>query len=544
MKLLYSIIIILLLFSCSNNDTYSSKQITEAEFKENLLDQGVRNFSLKKKKEKSIPQLSKIKIAKKPPTLSNNVLVSISITENMSLKDVFLELGRLANIEIAIDPNIQGKVILTTKNRPLLDVIKRITESANLRFKITDGILKIEQDTAFIKSYNVNFLDLNRKSNHSLSLSTKSSSEGLTSGGTTEISADSNGNIWEKMITNLKTIISSENGKRGFVNFSKKVGIVTISTNEKTHKIVKKYIDKVKRNATSQVLIEAKIVEVVLNDDFKTGIDWSAAVGSGSLVNLTQNISSNNPVSLIFSAKKSNKATINFLKEFGTTNTLSSPRIIALNNQQAILSFTENRVYFEVSFQSGTSVSNAATGSTNTTSTGPTINSVLKTVPIGTILALQPSIDLDKEEILLNIRPTISSSSSTVEDPAVNLAVASAISSSSASSNSTDIRQLNIKSEIPVVSLKELDTLLKLKSGDTTVIGGLIDHKTLKKETGVPFLRAIPILGYLFKSVSKIEQFTETVILLKATIVHSDGILSNSDKNFYKGFANDPSPLF
>ena len=86
--------------------------------------------------------------------------------------------------------------------------------------------------------------------------------------------------------------------------------------------------------------------------------------------------------------------------------------------------------------------------------------------------------------------------------------------------------------------------MLKLKSGETTVIGGLIEHSVAINERGVPFFRKIPILGRLFKAQSEIQTVTETVILLKATIVDPNDSLNNSDKNFYKAFTTDPNPVF
>ena len=226
----------------------------------------------------------------------------------------------------------------------------------------------------------------------------------------------------------LKKIVENS-----FLSINKKAGIVSISVTSKKHKEVAKYIQQVKQNATSQVLIEAKIIEVSLNDSFQTGINWSRIVEDGNTANLTPSFSTAQPISIIFrnSEGSSNRinSTISFLKEFGTTRTLFSPRIIALNNQQAVLSFTENEVYFEIEFQSGTSISSGSGTTSNASSTGPTINSTLKTIPIGVILTLQPSIDLEKNEILLNIKPTISSSDSTVSDPAVSIAIASEIAS-------------------------------------------------------------------------------------------------------------------
>ena len=214
--------------------------------------------------------------------------------------------------------------------------------------------------------------------------------------------------------------------------------------------------------------------------------------------------------------------TLQVIESFGTTRTLSSPRLTALNNQQAILTFTENKVYFEVEYDSTT------TSSTSTT-TETSISSTIKSVPIGIILALQPSIDTNKQEILMNIRPTISSSPSVESDPAVALIAAK--------------ESVSITSEIPVIKLQELDTLLRVRSGEVMVIGGLIEQSHDNQESGIPILKSIPLLGYLFKSKAKAVSLKETVIFIKATIIDPSDDVDILDKNFYKTFTNDPKPL-
>ena len=106
------------------------------------------------------------------------------------------------------------------------------------------------------------------------------------------------------------------------------------------------------------------------------------------------------------------------LEQFGTTRTLSSPRVTAVNNQQALLSFSENEVYFDISYDQTTT-----TGDTGGTTTN--ISSEIQTTPIGIIMSILPSIDLKKNEILMNVRPTITTYLSSVEDPAVTLTAAS-----------------------------------------------------------------------------------------------------------------------
>jgi general secretion pathway protein D len=131
----------------------------------------------------------------------------------------------------------------------------------------------------------------------------------------------------------------------------------------------------------------------------------------------------------------------------------------------------------------------------------------------------------------MNIRPTLSRITETVADPGVTIIA----------------RNLNIPevvSEIPVVEVRELDTVLKIANGQTMVIGGLMDERVTNKDIGIPGLSKIPVIGNAFKSVSKVTTTVETVIFIKATIVNnSTGNVGKQDKLLLEKFTQDPRPI-
>ena len=514
--------------------------LSRSNFKEQLINPEKRNKASEKDK---IPELSPILSAPQKPSLAQGKLVSLKVTENVPLKDLFIELSRIAEIEIEIDPNISGGVILIVNERPFMDVVEQICNSANLRYTAKNGILKVERDLPYTKNYSLPYINSTRDYTSSIDITTKSGEDKLTSGGSSSLAISSKGDLWTQIIENLEKIVGKSEDEAQYITSNQKSSTITVSTTGKKHKYVKAYLDRIKKDAFAQVLIEAKIVEVELKDEYHTGINWSTiggltsavdGVSSGSLIGS----SGSNGLSFIsipFQKNKGNdfKGALNFIESFGTTRTLSSPRLTATNNQQAILSFTENKVYFEVEYDdSSTSSTNSTTANTNTS-----INTEMKTIPIGIILSLQPSINLDKQEVLMNIRPTISSSSSSVTDPGVELVRAKI------ATNNNSSQLANVKNEIPIVKVQELDTLLRAKSGQVMVIGGLIEQTHKNSEAGVPFFKNIPLIGNAFKSKDKETVLTETVIFIKATIIGSDNPVSNSDKNFYNKFTNDPNPF-
>jgi general secretion pathway protein D len=501
----------------------------------------------------------------------------MSITEDVPIKDVLIELARLSDLELALDPNIDGGIILKVKDRQVKEVIEMVADQASLRYSVDNGILKVQKDGPYIVTYNVDYINLNRSSKSSISTQTQvlsvdssgdnssgggsggggSSNEdkGLNSGSTNEISSSYDGDIWKSVEDNINKIIYASNQEllkdttketnintnpSYYYTINKQAGIISIMADSKKHKSIKKYLDTIKTSLSAQVLIEAKIVEVTLNEEYGAGIDWTNFTTNGFTGNLKLAPKGISDFLIIGSAANSEINNVartknltqlaTLLEGYGTTRTLSNPRISALNNQQAVLTFAKNQPYFTVSGTLQQNTTNTTTG--NVTTTPVTITSTLKTIPIGIILSLQPSINLETQEITMNVRPTLSRRDTTADvlDPAV------AILNKSAGGAGAE-------SKIPAVEVREMDTVLKIKSGDVMVIGGLIEHYDDNNDYGVPGLSRIPILGNLAKQVKKKSTIKETVVFITATIAPTTGTYHPQDKKIYETFIQDTRPL-
>lgn len=518
----------------------------------------------------AIPDVSDILSAPPPPEKTGlNKLVSLSVTEDVPLKDVLLELGRLANVEMEIDASISGGIILRVKDRPFDQVMRHVAELGNLRYSYDHGVLRVQRDMPYVHNYIVDFLNLVRSDSGSLSVNTQvlggsassgdstggSSAGGLTSGSTNAVTTSYSGDLWSSVEQALTDILNfhpatlsgsggaSSSGGVGAVagtsgtsnsgfTINKQAGVISVRGTEKQQRAVKRYLDQVRDAVSRQVLIEAKIVEVDLSKEYRSGINWSSLTDSKSHLSLNGNLNSSitsdgDFVTFALSnAAGSLETAVEMTEVFGTTRTISSPRLHAMNNQQAILTFAENNVYFtiKVNRQENTDTN----GATNVTSS---VESTLNTVPIGVIMTLQPSIDMDAKEITMNIRPTISRITSFVNDPGVEL------SAKQIDPTST------ITSQVPIVEVREMDSVLKIHSGDIMVIGGLMEEHVVNNDVGVPYISRVPFLGNAFKSVEKTTDVVETVIFLKASIVPTTGSVGKHDKHFYKTFTRDPEPL-
>jgi general secretion pathway protein D len=225
---------------------------------------------------------------------------------------------------------------------------------------------------------------------------------------------------------------------------------------------------------------------------------------------------------------------VNLLSAFGTTRILQNPRTTALNNQQSILNFTNNKVYFDVSLSNQNSMLTSTGQSLTPSFPLYSVQATPKTIPVGVVLALQPSIDLERREIMMHIRPTITRlDGDGVDDPGLQYMLRTQNSASSAISN-----------KIPQTITREMDSMIKIRDGDVMVMGGFTDRSNSINENGVPGAKNVPILGWLFKSKAKLDTITETVILIKATII-DDGhdTVHPYDEKLYKDFVEDPRKL-
>ena len=151
-------------------------------------------------------------------------------------------------------------------------------------------------------------------------------------------------------------------------------------------------------------------------------------------------------------------------------------------------------------------------------------------MPVGVIMSVLPSIDTDKGLITLNLRPTISKIEDTVTDPTTITVLG----------NDEKAETKQVDNKIPVANVRELDTILKLKDGQTAIIGGFTERRHEAANIGIPFFRALPIIGNLFSYKSSKTVTTETVILVKATIVNYGAKLSEYDEDIYNSFSDDP----
>ncbi len=313
------------------------------------------------------------------------------------------------------------------------------------------------------------------------------------------------------------------------VMINREAGLVLVYASSRQHKQVAEYIYTLGQTTEKQVLIEASVIEVILSDEYQAGIDWSFGSRAGT-TNLANQVKDAGDVATGFFAtlaggliKAGGKtldvgASLKMLQQFGDAKVLSSPKIMAINNQSALLKVVDNEVYFTLE------TTPAVVSSSGVQTSPATYTSTVHTVPVGFMMTVTPFIN-DEEEISLNIRPTISRIIDYREDP------------------NPDLRPIGrepIISKIPVVREREMETVLKLRNQQTGIIGGLIEDVRDNNRDGVPWLSNVPGLGELFAYRNDAVHKTELVIFIRATIIDRPDI-ENGDLVQFRGLLEQRS---
>lgn len=503
------------------------------------------------------------------------------VVNNVRVHDLLFALARDARLNVDIHPGINGYVTLNAIDQTLPQLLNRIGKQVDMRFEIDGPNLSVMPDTPFLRNYPVDYVNMSRDTAGSVTVNTQL--VGVSAGGaggtataagannsTTKIENKAQHHFWETLIQNIKDLLretdkilpegSSEmvveqagttsttgtgagasGGSSGrntqaaaplanspnpatlqaagttvvkrttfreaaSVIAHPETGIITVRATSRQHEKVQEFLDKVQNSAKRQVMIEATIVEVQLSNNYQQGINWSALPPFTGWGFALQGKAFDDPQSGLFTfgTYKSGKFTdfVSLLDEFGTAKVLSSPKISVLNNQTAVLKVVDNEVYFTIK----------ADTSQNQTTTVTTYTTTLHQVPVGFVMNVTPQIS-DAETVLLNVRPSISRIIGTVVDPNP------ALKASTLNGLANDI-----ESKVPVIRMREMESVLRIQNGNIAVMGGLMEDKLENKDQSVPGLSQIPLFGELFTQRNDLARKTELVIFLRPTIVRDPSI--------------------
>jgi MSHA biogenesis protein MshL len=518
-----------------------------------------------------------------PPPRATAKAERYSVVVNaVPVQELLFALARDAKVNVDVHPGIEGTITLNAINQTLPQILTRIAKQVDVRFEMDGPNLVVMPDTPYLKNYKIDYVNMTRDTTETISLATQISTTGSASVGgtggrqsagggnnsTTSVTNTSTNHFWETLTQNVKDILretdkvfpegsyeaqAAQTGQQrgaavtpgratrrpsgssaaitpaptgeaaaeqtdtsverrftfreaASVIANAESGVLNVRATSRQHEKVQEFIDQVMGSARRQVLIEATIVEVNLNDNYQAGVDWGRLVdlGKGQLT-LTQQVSPSGfniagttvpALTLSYSPNGSNIAsTIKLLSDFGTTRVLSSPKIMVLNNQSAVMKVVDNRVYFDVK----------ADTTTNQTTFNTTFTTTAISVPIGFVMNLTPQISED-DVVSLNVRPTISRITGFVNDP------------------NPSLKQAGVVNAVPEIQTRELESVLKVSSGQIAILGGLMQDNVATDRTGVPVLSRLPLVGNAFSYRNDTTTKNELVIFLRPTVIRDASV--------------------
>lgn len=545
-----------------------------------------------------IPPPARVSTLVPPPTPQVKPQTYSVVVHEVPVKELLLALARDTKQNIDIHPGLDGNVSLNAINETLPAILERISNQVNLTYRTQGNTLIVSPDTAHMKTYLVNYVNMDRKTTTITGASGQigssvSSGSGAASGGgttnssSTSVTTNSTSDFWAVLEKSVKAILASSLYQRQKVaeiadSIIKKqkqeqetikakqleaanksaaagpsssasaaptstpvpviavqpedvivnpvAGTITVNGNDKQHQLVQEYLTKVETGAQRQVLIEATMVEVSLSDAYQGGIDWSkVAIGGG--FTFTQSLlggfnaaavaagaTTGNALTAGYQRTSSNRNlnfTLKLLQEFGNTRVLSSPKLMVLNNQTALLKAVNNVVYFEVNAQAGVATAGGVISAT-------TFNTTAKTVALGVVMGVTPQIGEDGR-VLLTVRPTVTRllpQTPFVLDPNPSLCDGN--------------RQNCLPNPVPQVQVREMESVLQVGDGQIVVLGGLMQDDVQRNREQLPGADNLQGLGELFRFRNERVTKTELVIFIRPTIVHNPSLDSGELKFFQR----------
>ena len=452
---------------------------------------------------------------------------------NTPVSQVFTAIVSGTRYSMLLHPDVSGSVSLNLKDVTVLEALEAIREMYGYDYKLDGSRIYIQPLSLQTRIYQVSYLTGQRQGSSSLRVSGGSvadvvsgSSAGASSSSrqdNSKVTTTSSTDFWDELSKSLTAIVGTEKGRS--VVISPMSGVIVVRAMPDELRNISAYLKASQISIERQVILEAKIVEVQLNDDYQSGINWGAfknnpnsrtSVGqlsSGASLAMTGQITNGNVTStpgtdlslavggaagaagtagtlfgLAFQTSNF-AALLNFLESQGNVHVLSSPRIATLNNQKAILKVGTDEFFVT-----------EITGGTQGTATTPGTAATLKVQPFfsGIALDVTPRID-ENSEIILHVHPSVSLVSTV--NKTINIGTAGGTYN------------------LPLASstISETDSIVRARDGQIVAIGGLMRQATFDDQSSLPGLPKS-----VFSKVNKRNEKRELVILLKPTIVDSE----------------------
>ena len=434
--------------------------------------------------------------------------------KDMPAQDFFLSLMEGAGQNLVVHPEVSGTITFSLRRVTLDEVLAAVRDSYGYDFRRTSYGYQILPNRAITRSYDLNYLNLQRIGQTDTRVSSgqvessdsggsDNSGNGNSSGGrsvttlnASQVSTSSDVDFWREVQQVVSMIVGNSEGSSVVVN--PQASMLVVRAHSAAQENVARFLEQAQRNLQRQVILETKILEVELSDGFQAGISWDQLGGDVSSVLDGALLNGPSGIDGVFSGVLSLgdfTGLIQLLETQGEVRVLSSPRISTLNNQKAVIKVGTDEFFV-------TEVSSSSSTTTAAGVTEPSQDITLTPFFSGISLDVTPQID-QNDNVTLHIRPTVSrvrDQNKVItlgEDNVFNLPLA-------------------------LSTTRQSDSIVRARSGQVVVIGGLLQNNSDNTDVEIPWAGKLPLVGNLFKQQRKSLLKSELVILVRPQVISED----------------------
>ncbi len=448
--------------------------------------------------ELTLPQLDLV--PKKPPAKGPRFSLS---AEDVDVKTILFALSKKIDQNIMIDPVISQKVTLNLSNVTLGEMLDNVLNPLHLQYVIDDKFIQVIPLEMQTRVFRLNYLISRREGSGYLQASVGAPlrTSAVPGNSPSQVISSEETDLWKEISFGLERMVgtqaSSDKGikhegernrfTQGYVSINKQAGVIVVKAFEEDLLRVARYLEEVEGSVQRQVFVQARIVKVVLKDEYKTGIDWNR-------LNNIKNSPSSQPAEGVLAGGTGRQARgflkgeaelnemLEALSRQGDYSILSSPKIVALNNQRAVIKVgTEDTVFVP-----------------DTNSSPGQMKFTPHPVDLGIVLDVLPQINVNGD-VIMSVFTSVRRQSGERQSP-------------------------DGQYEIPVVDVRESNNVVFARNGQTVVIGGMMKSEKAPKKVSTAPLADVPVIGNWLHENKTVYEQSELVILLTPEIMVGEAI--------------------
>jgi MSHA biogenesis protein MshL len=418
--------------------------------------------------------------------------ITLTVPDATPITDVLLLLVRDTHLSVVADPDVTGTFRGELKDLTLRQALEMVLQPHGLDYALQGNVIRVFKRRVETRIFDLNYVVTRRSGSRSLTASSSvtpsdvagasasNSRPAYPSGNNAQVSGADEGDVVSDIAAGVQTLVSPD----AKFNVDRKAALMQVTDYPERLDKIALYLDAVQNRATRQVSIQAKVIEVALNEEFAAGINWNVVIRrAGNAVSLTQKVMPAGAPGT-FTAALNIKDFAGLLTAFetqGRVNVVATPQVNALNNEPAIMRVGTQDVFFRTTSQ----------------------------VDVATGRILQTTVEPQAltEGVVLSVTPQIAS------DGMINLSISPSLTQRTGQAVS------RFGDTVPILSVREADTLVRVHENETIVIAGLMQENTSNQQSKVPGIGDVPGIGGLFRRDARTRRKTDLIILLTPTIM-------------------------